>query len=95
MSRRVPLQPCGTYAAYRRHEARGEKPCAACVAAENRYHRELRASGPRPVKLQPCGTEAAYQRHRRRGAPVDEACREAHNALNRAWRAARIVEASE
>lgn len=28
-----PIQPCGTYAAYRRHRHRGEEPCGPCRAA--------------------------------------------------------------
>lgn len=30
-------QPCGTRAAYKRHKARGEDPCAPCVAAQRQY----------------------------------------------------------
>jgi hypothetical protein len=33
------LQPCGTHAAYMRHKARREDPCAECVIAERAYQR--------------------------------------------------------
>ncbi len=31
--KRLPLQPCGTTAAYKRHRAHGEPPCLPCLAA--------------------------------------------------------------
>ena len=33
--------PCGTVAAYKRHQRRGEQPCQSCRAANAAYHREL------------------------------------------------------
>jgi len=33
------LRPCGTHAAFVRHKARGEPPCAACIHAERAYQR--------------------------------------------------------
>lgn len=33
--------PCGTNAAYKRHQRHGEQPCAACRAAWSAYQREL------------------------------------------------------
>ena len=36
-------QPCGTLAAYRRHERAQEAPCEACKAAHAEYQRELYA----------------------------------------------------
>lgn len=35
------LKPCGTVAAYRRHQRHGEEPCEACKKAHAEYHREL------------------------------------------------------
>lgn len=40
-----PLQPCGTYGAYQRHLAAGERPCHDCREAFNAYHRERRQLG--------------------------------------------------
>lgn len=34
------LKPCGTSAAYKRHQLHGEKPCEACTEAWNAYHRD-------------------------------------------------------
>ena len=36
---RLRIHPCGTYAAYRRHLARAERPCEPCRLAANTYHR--------------------------------------------------------
>jgi hypothetical protein len=36
---RVP-KPCGTLAAYRRHQRRGEPPCDLCKAANAAYQRD-------------------------------------------------------
>ncbi|GAA3089598.1 hypothetical protein GCM10010530_14160 [Kribbella aluminosa] len=49
-----PLQPCGTFAAYKRHRKAGETPCEACRAASaersrRRYHDPQ--SGDRARKL--------------------------------------------
>ena len=80
--RRTELRPCGTYAAYRRHLARGEKPCEECRQAH-----ALQARDNRPIpELMPCGTDAAFQRHKRRGEKPCEACHEANKAEKRAWR---------
>jgi len=38
------LQPCGTYAAYRRHLARDQEPCAECRAARARLQQDRRPS---------------------------------------------------
>lgn len=38
-----PTEPCGTRAAYRRHQRRKETPCAACKAAEARHRAGRRA----------------------------------------------------
>lgn len=38
-----PTQPCGTNAAYKRHQRKGEPPCDACRAAWSAYQRELYA----------------------------------------------------
>lgn len=34
------LKPCGTAAAYRRHQRRGEKPCVACMEGNAQYSRQ-------------------------------------------------------
>ena len=40
---RPATHPCGTNAAYKRHQRKGEPPCAACRAAWSAYQRELYA----------------------------------------------------
>jgi transposase-like protein len=42
-SRRKPLKPCGTHAAYARHIRRGEKACEACLQAERDHCTAQRA----------------------------------------------------
>jgi hypothetical protein len=37
---RIPTQPCGTVAAYRRHRKAGEQPCDACREAWNAKQRD-------------------------------------------------------
>lgn len=37
------VQPCGTPAAYKRHLEHGERPCAPCLAANNRSQQETAA----------------------------------------------------
>ena len=37
------LKPCGTVAAYARHNVNGETPCEACIDAKRAYDREWRA----------------------------------------------------
>lgn len=71
--------PCGTSAAYRRHQVTGES-CPACTEAHER-----RQKRPRPT-LAPCGTRAAYQRHRKDGEPIDDACRAANTEASRRLR---------
>ena len=44
---RPPLQPCGTWAAYRRHRRAGETPCEACREADTRRARNRRAERER------------------------------------------------
>lgn len=55
-SRRV-LRPCGTQAAYARHLAHGETPCAACRADHTKADRRLRETGTtverRPAPAEP------------------------------------------
>lgn len=38
---RPATQPCGTTAAYKRHQRHGETPCDECRAAWSTYQREL------------------------------------------------------
>jgi len=42
-------QPCGTYAAYRRHKARDEKPCPPCESAKDTYNMERAAQKRKAV----------------------------------------------
>jgi len=35
------LEPCGSYAAFRRHERAGETPCAACSAAARAHQARM------------------------------------------------------
>lgn len=72
------LQPCGTEAAYRRHERNGEEPCQACKDG-----REKRKAKRKQKRLLPCGTDAAYERHRQNGEETCQPCRDAHNKRNR------------
>jgi len=38
--------PCGTLAAYQRHNRRGERPCPACRRAQRDYMRQYRGNKP-------------------------------------------------
>jgi hypothetical protein len=50
------LEPCGTPAAFRRHERKGETPCQLCREAHNRDNRfHMRAARARKA----AGREAA------------------------------------
>lgn len=79
------LHPCGTPAAYRRHQRAGETPCEDCQQARRDYVRR-RYGNARPESARkpapPCGTPAAYQRHRRYGEEACRPCKDAINALN-------------
>jgi WhiB family redox-sensing transcriptional regulator len=95
----LPLAPCGTETAYRRHKRNKEPIDDVCAAGheewlddsrerrrKNRKLSRARArerSGYVPKPPPPCGTNAAAYRHKRRGEPLDEACRAAYNAANR------------
>ena len=78
MKRRAGKPPaaCGTQAAYRRHQDRGE-PCLDCETAHQKRQQ------PKPRKLAGCGTRAAYRRHHKNGEPIDEACRLAKKETDR------------
>lgn len=79
------LAPCGTVAAYRRHQRHGETPCNACREAMAAAARDRRAGLPAgpgrggwerdEADLAPCGTAAAAKRRQRHGEPVDYACK--------------------
>lgn len=48
-------QPCGTWAAYKRHHKNGETPCAACLAANRERSEQIRANRPAPQPTsKPC-----------------------------------------
>jgi len=53
-------QPCGTRAAYVRHERMGEVPCQACRDARNAYERAARKSRSERVDDIPHGTINGY-----------------------------------
>ena len=55
------LQPCGTWAAYKRHLKAGEEPCRACVQACRRYARERYWRDPETNRIQ----KRVYLRRRR------------------------------
>ena len=69
------LQPCGTYAAYRRHLSHGEYPCQPCTEAAAAHQRKVR--GTKPRVLAPCGTVGAYHRHIRSNETPCDDCRKA------------------
>lgn len=85
----VPLKPCGTVAAYKRHLYRKEIACDACLKAQRDYAREYdrRTNKRSRPKIAPCGTVSGYARHQRNGEPIDHPCRDARNAWMRAYNA--------
>lgn len=56
------LKPHGTLAAHRRHQRRGEKPCAECTAAASGYHREYLARADEKVITKKRAYDRAYTR---------------------------------
>lgn len=80
------LQPCGTYAAYRRHLRHRETPCTDCCAAYAKWRREHRPEREYtrgPYGVQGCGTNAGYHQHRRRGEQPCRPCTDAMTAYQR------------
>jgi hypothetical protein len=77
------LRPCGTIAAYRRHQRAYERPCDACREEYNRVRPSRAASGGgsehRQQDLYPCGTTAAYNRHIRHREEPCRSCRQARH----------------
>ncbi|WP_394329368.1 helix-turn-helix domain-containing protein [Nocardiopsis sp. CNR-923] len=72
------LLPCGTPAAYARHNRERTPACDLCRQAMRReWERRRRSKGVQPRALQPCGTSGAYWRHRRQRTPVCGLCRRA------------------
>ena len=71
-----PLKPCGTNAAYVRHRARGEQPCAECTLARREYVAEQRRTNPnaRRRALAQCGTYSGAVRHYRLKEELCEPC---------------------
>lgn len=58
-------QPCGTYAAYRRHLYYGEPPCRPCrlasaAARRNQYKPKPTARRPRPAAPEPSGWQPGF-----------------------------------
>ncbi|MFF2522476.1 WhiB family transcriptional regulator [Streptomyces liangshanensis] len=72
-----PLAPCGTKAAYERHQRRGEDVDVACREWREEY---LAARRRQPAQ---CGTSGGRSRHQRRGEPVCPDCRAAHKRAER------------
>jgi hypothetical protein len=68
---RKAIKPCGTKAAARRHQRRGERPCEPCLEAQR--------GGPRqPARVARCGTPSGYNRHRRLREPACRPCLDAN-----------------
>lgn len=59
------LKPCGTIAAYRRHQRHGEQPCEACQKVWAAYHRGYINSSPE-VRARARAYTKAYGRAARR-----------------------------
>lgn len=79
----IKLKPCGTSAAYQRHQKNGEIACLKCCEAEAVRRRiPVELHKPKP-ELKPCGTDAAALRHRRRGEKLDDECAQAERDANR------------
>lgn len=57
------LQPCGTWAAYKRHTKAGEPPCEACAEASRRRSRARYRADPAKKIRQ----VRAYQRRAQEG----------------------------
>lgn len=69
------LQPCGTYAAYRRHLRHQEPPDDACRAAGTAGRAKYkRPPHPRQPGEARCGTLAGWSRHQNRGETPCPAC---------------------
>lgn len=79
------LQPCGTPAAYRRHQKAGEVADDACLKAWTKYNKQWYKPGPPRPPLKPCGTLTAYRRHLRRKEKPCKPCRDARSAYMRAY----------
>lgn len=72
-----PLAPCGTRAAYERHQRRGEEIDVKC----REWREEYAASRRRRPAV--CGTGSGRSRHQRRGEPVCRDCRRNHQRAER------------
>lgn len=90
------LQPCGTPAAYRRHQKAGEVADEACLKAWAKDNARFRKPGKPRAPLKPCGTLAAYRRHMAKKERACKPCREVRNEYMRGymkkWRAERKAE---
>lgn len=72
------LKPCGTTAAYNRHRARNEEPCADCTEANRKRVAELRKQ-PRPRKAAQHGTPSGAVAHYRNKTALCEPCKQARS----------------
>jgi hypothetical protein len=84
--RQATLKPCGTVAAYRRHLAHNEKPCAACKSAraENDCGRD-RGYRTNTVKTrEQCGTDLGPAEHARRKERLCVQCRSSRTTAPKA-----------
>jgi hypothetical protein len=76
----VPPVQCGTTAAYMRHYRQGEKPCAACKAANVAASRARRAAGIPARPIREHGTPGGARAHQDRHEPACGPCARAYNA---------------
>lgn len=70
------LQPCGTWAAYKRHKKAGEAPCPECAAACRAQFANRYVARPRAVLVAACpvcGSEFVPAVNRKRGY-VQQTC---------------------
>lgn len=94
------LQPCGTYAAYRRHIRHGEVPCRPCSDAaaawarpRQQARRAERGYVRGPYGVPQCGTYSGYMAHRYRRQGTCQPCRDAAAAYKREQKARRLAKA--
>lgn len=85
---RAPAE-CGTTAAYMRHYRQGEKPCAACKAANVAASRARRAAGIPARPIREHGTPGGARAHQDRHEAACGDCARAYRAYQAGVRARR------
>jgi uncharacterized protein (DUF3084 family) len=70
------VQPCGTRAAYQRHQRHGETPCDTCREASRNYR-------PPDETTVRCGTLSGHTRHVQRREEACQPCKAARAAYAR------------